>query len=88
MLRGVAIRAFSRANTASIAAVSLRGPSGAYQARTVVTAVSKPTLTNIEKRWEGMPPEEQAELWMALRDRMKGPWSEMTEQEKKSCKSH
>lgn len=41
-------------------------------------------LANIEKRWEGMPPTEQAELWMALRDRMKGNWAELTLQEKKA----
>ncbi|KAI1189328.1 cytochrome c oxidase subunit IV family [Nemania serpens] len=48
-------------------------------------AISKPMLANIEKRWEGMPPTEQAELWMALRDRMKGNWSELTLQEKKAA---
>lgn len=48
-------------------------------------AVSNPTLANIEKRWEGMPPQEQAELWMALRDRMTVDWNEMTTQEKKAC---
>lgn len=47
-------------------------------------AISNPTLANIEKRWEGMPLQEQAELWMALRDRMKGPWQELTLQEKKA----
>ncbi|KAG7428713.1 Cytochrome c oxidase polypeptide 5 [Fusarium oxysporum f. sp. raphani] len=31
-------------------------------------AISNPTLANIEKRWEGMPLQEQAELWMALRE--------------------
>jgi cytochrome c oxidase subunit 4 len=41
-------------------------------------------LANIEKRWEAMPPQEQADLWMALRDRMKVDWSEMTLQEKKA----
>lgn len=48
-------------------------------------AVSNPTLANIEKRWEAMPPQEQAELWMALRDRMTVDWSELTMQEKKAC---
>ncbi|KAI1178187.1 cytochrome c oxidase subunit IV family [Nemania sp. FL0916] len=48
-------------------------------------AISKPTLANIEKRWEGMPPTEQAELWMALRDRMKENWAELTLQEKKAA---
>lgn len=48
-------------------------------------AISNPTLANIEKRWEGMPNQEQAELWMTLRDRMKGNWAELTLQEKKAA---
>jgi len=48
-------------------------------------AISNPTLANIEKRWEAMPPQEQADLWMALRDRMKVNWSELTLQEKKAA---
>ena len=48
-------------------------------------AISNPTLANIEKRWEGMPPSEQAELWMALRDRQKDNWNELTLAEKKAC---
>ncbi|KAI9697738.1 MAG: Cytochrome c oxidase subunit 5A [Bogoriella megaspora] len=48
-------------------------------------AISNPTLANIEKRWEEMPPQEQAELWMQLRDRMKIDWHEMTLQEKKAA---
>ena len=51
-------------------------------------AISNPTLANIEKRWENMPPEEQADLWMALRDRMKSNWSELTLQEKKAGTSY
>jgi cytochrome c oxidase subunit 4 len=47
-------------------------------------AISNPTLANIEKRWEDMPPQEQADLWMSLRDRMKVDWKEMTLQEKKA----
>ncbi|KAH9845573.1 cytochrome c oxidase polypeptide 5, mitochondrial-like [Teratosphaeria destructans] len=47
-------------------------------------AISNPTLANIEKRWEAMPPQEQADLWMALRDRMKVDWNQMTLQEKKA----
>ena len=48
-------------------------------------AISNPTLANIEKRWEGMPPQEQADLWMALRDRMKVEnWGELTLAEKKA----
>jgi len=48
-------------------------------------AISNPTLANIEKRWEAMPPQEQADLWMALRDRMKVNWNELTVQEKKAA---
>lgn len=47
-------------------------------------AISNPTLAGIEKRWEDMPPQEQAELWMQLRDRMKVDWHQMTMQEKKA----
>ncbi|KAL8939071.1 MAG: hypothetical protein Q9211_002910 [Gyalolechia sp. 1 TL-2023] len=50
-----------------------------------IHAISNPTLAGIEKRWEGMPPQEQADLWMALRDRMKTDWHEMTLQEKKAA---
>ncbi|KAJ5424285.1 Cytochrome c oxidase subunit IV family [Penicillium cf. griseofulvum] len=48
-------------------------------------AIPNPTLANIEKRWEVMPPQEQAELWMQLRDRMKVDWHQMTLQEKKAA---
>lgn len=58
-------------------------PSAASRAYST-QALSNPTLKNIEKRWEGMPLQEQADLWMALRDRMKGSWSELTLQEKKA----
>ena len=47
-------------------------------------AISNPTLANIEGRWESMESKEQAELWMALRDRMKVDWHDMTVQEKKA----
>jgi len=33
-----------------------------------------------------MAPQDQAELWMALRDRMTVDWHELTMQEKKACK--
>lgn len=85
MLRNSVLRA---ANLASASAsASLR------QAPAVVApinqarrahAISNPTLANIEKRWEAMPPQEQADLWMALRDRMKVDWTELTLQEKKA----
>ncbi len=47
-------------------------------------AISNPTLADIEKRWEEMPPQEQADLWMALRDRMKHDWHTLTLQERKA----
>ncbi|KAI9885320.1 MAG: hypothetical protein M1823_002905 [Watsoniomyces obsoletus] len=47
-------------------------------------AISNPTLAGIEKRWEEMQPQDQAELWMQLRDRMKTDWHELTWQEKKA----
>ena len=47
-------------------------------------AISNPTLAQIEKRWEDMPPQEQADLWMALRDRMKNDWHDLTLQERKA----
>ena len=47
-------------------------------------AIANPTLAGIEKRWESMPPQEQADLWMQLRDRMKVDWHELTLQEKKA----
>lgn len=47
-------------------------------------AIANPTLAGIEKRWEAMPPQDQAALWMQLRDRMKVDWHEMTIQEKKA----
>ncbi|KAK0740682.1 cytochrome c oxidase polypeptide 5 [Schizothecium vesticola] len=48
-------------------------------------AISNPTLANIEKRWESMPSREQADLWMALRDRMKDNWNNLTLAEKKAA---
>lgn len=54
------------------------------QQRRQAHAISNPTLANIEKRWEAMAPQEQADLWMALRDRMQVDWNELTLQEKKA----
>ena len=69
--------------TTGTAAAALRSSVRATQTRRA-HAISNPTLANIEKRWEAMPPQEQADLWMALRDRMKVDWKEMTLQEKKA----
>ncbi|KAI0884883.1 cytochrome c oxidase subunit IV [Annulohypoxylon maeteangense] len=70
----------------------LRGALRASRTTTIISrraatthAISNPTLANIEKRWEGMPQTEQAELWMALRDRMKENWAELTLSEKKAA---
>lgn len=73
MLRTSIARAVARPATSSIA-----------RRAATTHAISNPTLANIEKRWEGMPPQEQAELWMTLRDRMKVDWTELTPAEKKA----
>ncbi|KAK5131328.1 Cytochrome c oxidase subunit 5 [Meristemomyces frigidus] len=70
----------ARVSTARCVAQSL-----AKQQARQAHAVSNPTLANIEKRWDAMPAQEQADLWMALRDRMKVDWNEMTVQEKKAA---
>ncbi|KAI5247260.1 hypothetical protein E4T47_09062 [Aureobasidium subglaciale] len=74
----------SMLRTTGTAAAALRSSVRATQTRRA-HAISNPTLANIEKRWEAMPPQEQADLWMALRDRMKVDWTEMTLQEKKAA---
>ncbi|KAL1836781.1 hypothetical protein VTJ49DRAFT_4652 [Mycothermus thermophilus] len=74
MLRNALVRASRQSATTALG----------YRAAST-HAISNPTLANIEKRWEGMPMQEQAELWMALRDRMKGSWTELTLQEKKAA---
>jgi cytochrome c oxidase subunit 4 len=76
MIRSSLLRATRLAPSAT-ASVQSRGNSS--------YAISNVTLNDIEKRWESMPPAEQAELWMQLRDRMKEPWNELTAQEKKAC---
>ncbi|EFW98573.1 cytochrome c oxidase subunit 5 [Grosmannia clavigera kw1407] len=64
----------------------LQQPQAVVACRAASTqAISNPTLINIEKRWEGLPLQEQAELWMSLRDRMKENWKELTVQEKKAA---
>jgi cytochrome c oxidase subunit 4 len=73
----------SMLRTTGTAAAALRSSVRSTQTRRA-HAISNPTLANIEKRWEAMPPQEQADLWMALRDRMKVDWTEMTLQEKKA----
>lgn len=84
MLRSFVARAAGSAP--SVARRAIRAPvaSGFQQCRQA-HAISNPTLADIEKRWEAMPPQEQADLWMALRDRMKVDWKEMTWTEKKAA---
>ena len=90
LLRQLGARSTPRCHAAALTPLTSRCQS-MQQARQQQTrkahAISNPTLANIEKRWEGMPPQEQADLWMALRDRMKVDWNEMTLQEKKAGKS-
>jgi len=74
--------------SASATRIANRAALAAFQqSRHSSQAISNPTLANIEKRWENMGPQEQADLWMALRDRMKTDWHELTTQEKKACES-
>ncbi|KAL5114207.1 Cytochrome c oxidase subunit 5B, mitochondrial [Pleosporales sp. CAS-2024a] len=92
MMRSSIIRA-SRSSAAIMSSVATRTalPRAApvacqlQQTRQASHAISNPTLANIEKRWEDMPPQEQADLWMSLRDRMKVDWKELTLQEKKAA---
>lgn len=79
--------ALARALPRSIPTTARVAPTVSWQQqRNASHAISNPTLANIEKRWEVMPPQEQADLWMALRDRMKVDWNEMTMNEKKAGK--
>ncbi|KAJ5894206.1 Cytochrome c oxidase polypeptide 5 [Penicillium taxi] len=81
------LRTISRAVPRSPVAVRAGSIAVNSQIRAASTehAISNPTLAGIEKRWEGLPPQEQAELWMSLRDRMKVDWHQLTLQEKKAA---
>lgn len=81
MLRSPITRAASLVSSRS--AFAATRATGILQTR-AAHAISNPTLADIEKRWEAMPPQEQADLWMQLRDRMKVDWHELTIQEKKA----
>lgn len=80
------IRTFqsSTRSMASIFSATQQPPMTSQSQSRSAHAISNPTLAGIEKRWEAMPPQEQAELWMQLRDRMKVDWNEMTLHEKKA----
>lgn len=83
LLRQLPATVQTRTAAASLTPLARKQQSNAQQVR-CAHAISNPTLANIEKRWEAMPPQEQADLWMALRDRMKVDWNELTLQEKKA----
>lgn len=72
------------AGTGAGAGTTSTGDAG-QQTRTQTThAISNPVLADIEKRWDDMPPQEQANLWMSLRDRLKVDWHDLTLNEKKA----
>jgi len=83
------LRSLPRASTSSalVARASGRWSAFAIQQRRADSshAISNPTLAGIEKRWETMAPQEQANLWMQLRDRMKNDWNGLTLQERKAA---
>ena len=69
------------------AAAAGSGSTGGMEQQTrqqATHAISNPVLANIEKRWDEMPPQEQANLWMSLRDRQKVDWHDLTLNEKKA----
>ncbi|KAF2016577.1 COX4-domain-containing protein [Aaosphaeria arxii CBS 175.79] len=94
MMRSSVIRA-SKCSASIIPSTATRQAARVPRAASIVCAqqqqtrsahaISNPTLASIEKRWEDMPPQEQADLWMSLRDRMKVDWKELTLQEKKAA---
>lgn len=83
-------RAASRAVTSSVrnstrtALYARQFPQQQIRCASSEHAIANPEIAGIEKRWEAMPPQEQAELWMKLRDRMKVDWKDMTLAEKKA----
>ncbi|KAF2225183.1 cytochrome c oxidase polypeptide V [Elsinoe ampelina] len=85
MLRSPLVRTAGVAPSRTLFASTRASAGSLGQQSRSAHAISNPTLANIEKRWEAMPPQEQADLWMALRDRMKVDWHELTVQEKKAA---
>lgn len=47
--------------------------------------ISTPTLINLDKRWDAMSPEEQADIQSKLAKRQEGPWGELTPVEKQAA---
>jgi len=83
MMRTAVLRAASSAPSRQL--LARRTVPAVCQQTRQAHAISNPTLADIEKRWESLPPQEQADLWMALRDRMKVDWHDLTMQEKKAA---
>ncbi|CDO57337.1 similar to Saccharomyces cerevisiae YNL052W COX5A Subunit Va of cytochrome c oxidase, which is the terminal member of the mitochondrial inner membrane electron transport chain [Geotrichum candidum] len=48
-------------------------------------AISNPTIINLESRWEKMTSEEQEDIISQLAERQKGPWNELTPNEKRAA---
>lgn len=48
-------------------------------------AISTPTIINLESRWEKMTSEEQEDIISQLAERQKGPWNELTLNEKRAA---
>ena len=48
-------------------------------------AISNPTIINLESRWEKMTVEEQEDIISQLAERQKGPWNELTPNEKRAA---
>lgn len=49
------------------------------------SVISSPTIINLESRWEKMTVSEQEDIISQLVERQKGPWSELTTQEKRAA---
>ncbi|KAG4304692.1 hypothetical protein PORY_001745 [Pneumocystis oryctolagi] len=47
--------------------------------------ISKPTLLDLEKRWDYMSPDEKMDIQRQLNERQRGPWSDLTMEEKKAA---
>lgn len=48
-------------------------------------AISTPTIIDLESRWEKMAVDEQEDIISQLAERQKGPWNELTPNEKRAA---
>ncbi|ORY78638.1 putative cytochrome c oxidase polypeptide 5, mitochondrial [Protomyces lactucae-debilis] len=67
--------------TSTTASLRAAGLSSIRQAHTIST----PTLIHLEKRWDTLSPQEQADLQSQLAKRQEGPWTELTPEEKRAA---